>query len=320
MSRMLRARPASVLLVLALLGCAGRLPRVDPTIGRTLPPVEVPPPVEGAAYERFIALGDWGTGDHDQRLVARAMARWAAANGLDDVVSVGDNFYPHGVDDVDDGKFEDVFEEVYDHAALQVPFILALGNHDHEGNPDAQVEYSRKNPRWVMPARRFDVVRTLADGTRIHFFIIDTTSLRHEVQPGQLQWLDEALAASDARWKIVVGHHPIYSHSSRGDSARLIARLEPILVARGVDLYLAGHDHVLELRRPIHGVHHLLSGAGGGPGEMGIVEWKEDTLYAASGGGFAAVRVGKDELVIEFVRMDGLPQFAYTIAKAEAPR
>lgn len=31
-----------------------------------------------------------------------------------------------------------------------------------------------------------------------------------------LMELDNALGASSARWKIVVGHHPVYSYSSHG--------------------------------------------------------------------------------------------------------
>ena len=55
----------------------------------------------------------------------------------------------------------------------------------------------------------------------------------------------------------------MYSHSKRPYNLTLVRRLEPLLVAHKGDLYVAGHDHVLELTRPVKGVHHVVSGAGG---------------------------------------------------------
>jgi len=48
-----------------------------------------------------------------------------------------------------------------------------------------------------------------------------------------------------------------------------------------VDLYLAGHDHNLEIRKLVERVSHVVSGAGGKLRE--IVESDDpETLYAAS--------------------------------------
>ena len=32
---------------------------------------------------------------------------------------------------------------------------MALGNHDRRGNIEAQIEYSKRNPRWVLPSRYY---------------------------------------------------------------------------------------------------------------------------------------------------------------------
>jgi acid phosphatase len=95
----------------------------------------------------------------------------------------------------------------------------------------------------------------------------------------------------------------------------MVDAVEPILRRHRVDLYLAGHDHILELTAK-HGVHYVVSGAGAGLDKAGRVRWvDEDTLYAATGGGFAAIRIGRDELVIEFVRNDARTQYAHVIRK-----
>ena len=70
------------------------------------------------------------------------------------------------------------------------------------------------------------------------------------VKNAQLVWLRDALANSQARWKVVFLHHSIYSaatrtggHGGERSVLRLRHLLEPIFVDRGVDLVLAGHDH-----------------------------------------------------------------------------
>lgn len=320
MSFMARPRRGSLPLALALtLGaCASPTFRIDPATHFPLPAVQVPPLAEGAACERFIAFGDWGTGTRDQRRVARAMAAWARREGLSFMLTVGDNFYQSGVESADDAQWEDVFEEVYDDPSLaSVPVYATLGNHDHRGDPEAQVAYGLKNPRWIMPARHYTATRYLADGTIVQLFAIDSVPIRSggAASEEQVAWLDQALGASRARWKLVFGHHPLYTHSGRRDDAAMIERLEPLFVRHDVDLYLAGHDHILELRRPRDGVQYVVTGAGAGPERMGRVAWAEDTLYAASGGGFVAGRISRDALVLEFVRLGGRPQFVHVLRK-----
>ena len=70
------------------------------------------------------------------------------------------------------------------------------------------------------------------------------------VKNAQLVWLRDALANSQARWKVVFLHHSIYSAATRAGGhggersvLRLRRLLEPIFVDGGVDLVLAGHDH-----------------------------------------------------------------------------
>lgn len=308
-----RLAPLAVVLCLASgVGC-GSAQFVDPASVRRLPPVEVPASLPDRAYERFVALGDWGTGNDDQQRVADAMATWARANGLTFLLTVGDNFYPAGVESVDDEQWDEAFEQVYDDAALFVPVYASLGNHDYKGDPDAQVAYGQSHPRWIMPARYYDFVRTLADGTTAHFFAIDSTPIERGWSDAEAQvaWLEAALTASRASWKIVFGHHPLEGTPGRG-----VRALEPLLARHEVDLYLAGHDHVLELMQPRDGVHHLTSGGGAGPDLHHEARWTSETIYAATGGGFVAVRIGRDELVIEFVRLDGRTQFVHVIDRA----
>jgi len=251
---------------------------------------------QGGASLNFLAVGDWGReGQFHQREVALAMADSAKNLGAHFVISVGDNFYEDGVTGVDDLQWEKSFEAVYDAPSLQIPWKVALGNHDYRGNAQAQLDYSAKSKRWQLPARWYTFEDRAPDGARVAFFVIDTSPMIEayykdgaaKVKVGdqkdnvavQLAWLDQALATSTADWKIVIGHHPVYSGKSpkgavetvaKGDEAGthkvggspdLIARLDPILQRHAVPLYLNGHDH--DLQHVLHGATHFVcTGAG----------------------------------------------------------
>ena len=68
----------------------------------------------------------------------------------------------------------------------------------------------------------------------VQFFALDTQSIARLEK--QLRWLDAELARSQSRWKVVYGHHPIYSGGNYEDRPDLIARLLPILKDRA-DVY-----------------------------------------------------------------------------------
>lgn len=222
----------------------------------------------------FITVGDWGRkGHHKQRAVGAQMGRTAAQIGSRFVVSVGDNFYEDGVTGLDDPQWKDSFEDIYADASLQTPWDVILGNHDYIGDIEAQLQYSRRSARWRMPARYYARREVLADGTPADIFYIDTnpfvtayrgTKVRVDGQDtaAQLRWLDQALGRSDAPWKIVIGHHPVYTVSGeKHDTPELIAQLLPILRAHRVPIYVNGHVHNLQVRN-VDGISFITCGAG----------------------------------------------------------
>jgi acid phosphatase len=238
-------------------------------------------PVAAAADPKdlnFVLIGDWGRLGRDyQSDVAAQLEKTAAEIGSRFTVSVGDNFYENGVASVDDPQWQFSFEQIYTGPALQSPWKVILGNHDYRGNVQAQLDYAQKSNRWRMPARYFAETVALPDGGTADFFYLDTSpfikkyigtkvDIAGQDTDAQLRWLDTGLAASKADWKIVIGHHPIYTALAPEadydhDQPDLIARLDPVLRAHDVRIYINGHDHNLQVAR-VEGVTYVTNGAG----------------------------------------------------------
>ena len=62
-----------------------------------------------------------------------------------------------------------------------------------------------------------------------------------------LRFLDEELASADADWKFVVGHHPAYCGGGHRGSGQIRDLVMPILEEHGVDMFVMGHDHNLQV-------------------------------------------------------------------------
>ena len=242
--------------------------------------------LEPAASEtpllRFVSLADTGTGTKSQYAVAKAMTRYQSQNEFNLAILAGDNIYNDGEIE----KINAVFERPYQPLLKQgVKFHACLGNHDiRTDNGDPQVSY----PGFNMQGRYYTFRRDT-----VQFFALDTN---HNADwKNQLVWLDQELSRSDAAWKIVFGHHQIYSSGNYGLNQPLIKVLTPIFKKHGVQLYINGHDHNYERTRSINGTTYLICGAGAGVRPVGRSAWTE---YSASKLSFAAFNVYSDRIVI----------------------
>ncbi len=290
---------------------------------RPIPQFTVPPKDPRFRYVQFIAVGDAGTGGSGQREVAESMARKAGQDSVSFLLVLGDNFYESGVASTRDDQWQTKFEKMYWQPSLQVPFYAVLGNHDYRLNPQAEVEYTTVSRRWKMPHRYYTFLQPIDDSTTIAFFCIDTSPLAGEVSEEgdrrdtsnattQIQWLETELLQSKAHWKIVLGHHTVYSGGIHGDNDKLRSQLEPFFTKYKVDIYLCGHDHHLELLTPIKGVHYIISGGGG---KHRDVTWRDNTIYAATNLGFVWFRISPKDVVVEFLSREGKLRYAQTLTK-----
>lgn len=261
---------------------------------------------------RLLALGDWGAGTSLQKEVAKGMNIYAEKNPIDFIISTGDNIYGKGVKSVDDPQWKTKFENVYSGEHIQKDWYPIFGNHDYLGNVPAQIEYGKINPRWKF-VHNFYQITDPSEHPLYEFFMIDTNLMVSGKDQEMLTWLDQALSASTAKWKIVVGHHMIRSHGVYGDQKFMINKLKSTLDKQTVDLYLSGHDHDLQLiKHPDDNFYQAISGAGGGSRDT---SWGKNSLFSATNGGFMAISLTKQVLYMEFLEKNGEVQFAKAINK-----
>jgi hypothetical protein len=135
----------------------------------------------------------------------------------------------------------------------------------------------------------------------VEFFMLDTNV--NAPWQHQLPWLKGALARSKAPWKVVVGHHQLYSAGYYGDDEAGIARLTPLFKRYGVQLYINGHDHNYERTRLINGTTYMTVGGGGA--YLRPVLPNRNTAYATSQHSFAGLNFEPKKLRIEGWNAEG---------------
>ena len=243
----------------------------------------------------FVSIGD--SGDILQGLPVTSSAVLAPSSDAPPAfrLLLGDNFYEFGVNGVDDPLWRSTFEEPFPDDGVE--YLPVLGNHDHYGDATAQILYSLNHSRWAMPHNYY-----------FRLFLpylcvacIDTQDL---TQPDQLRWLDAVLSSRScvaSYFRVVAGHHPVYSAGEHGDTPTLTSSLLPILRRRGVDLYLCGHDH--DLQQLADGaITFVVSGAASRVRASPAAPNHPRLLWARGGAlGFARHTVNATHLYTEFV-------------------
>lgn len=210
----------------------------------------------------FLVLTDWGgKANKIQLSVGEQMGLYAEKVNAKFVVSCGDNYHSDGIESAESPRWKTEFEEVYKNSSLMIPWYPVAGNHDNLGSVDGEIAYSKLSERWKFPSRYYSQIQKVNDSTEILFVHIDTTPLLssywkdqerynltdNEKPAIQYRWIDSVLASSDAEWKFVVGHHPIFSGArGRKDPTDLIDNLLPLLEKYNVQIYFCGHDHIFQ--------------------------------------------------------------------------
>jgi len=192
-----------------------------------------------------------------------------------------------GIDaEADQKRYDDVFIKPFAPLLDHDPdfrIFPTLGNHDWRGKRKgalAQVEFLKTTPPFDMRGLFYSVKPEGTNGL-VEVFVIDTEMLlstvtvyephlnddgteardisdiddigKHvgtltEAEKAQMNWLREALAASTSEWKVVMGHHPLWSSgSTKFEQAHALRKILLPVICGNADAYFAGHEHTLEV-------------------------------------------------------------------------
>jgi len=206
--------------------------------------------------------------------------------------------YPNGIQMPADGdaahlRFNKTFENVYTAPSLRnVPFYAIAGNHDHNGNVTAQMQYTdhpqNVGGRWQFPNWYHNVTRRFEVGgatVELEVLLFDSVVMlgNTDVQRAdgafeelklsalpprdttlaaeQLAWLTGRLQTSTADYLWVGGHYPVWA-IGQDPPTGVNAILRDLLNEHGAQ-YFNGHEHDFEhLREEGSNVNYICTGAG----------------------------------------------------------
>ena len=195
----------------------------------------------------FAIIGDYGNDSDEEGEVADMVKSWSP----DFIITLGDNNYSDGeLETIQENIGQYYCDYIYNPDAPEAlrctgaaasdkvnRFFPSLGNHDvHEDDGAPYLLY------FTLPDN--ERYYTFRKG-HIQFFVLDSTIDEDELEccdNEQAQWLQDALASSDAKFKIVYFHHPPYSTGKHGSEEVMQWHFEDW----GAHAVLSGHDHVYQ--------------------------------------------------------------------------
>jgi hypothetical protein len=100
--------------------------------------------------------------------------------------------------------------------------------------------------------RRFPTMANYSyDWGDAHFLCLDSNVYIDPTDPGLTRWIASDLAATDARWRFVVYHHPAFNVGAEHYHEQHMRVLCPIFEQYGVDFVLSGHEHNYQRTVPL---------------------------------------------------------------------
>jgi 3',5'-cyclic AMP phosphodiesterase CpdA len=226
---------------------------------------------------KFFVFGDAGQNTRIKYKVAKMVNKEPESK----LILLGDNFYRYGILSETDDRWKNEYDDIFPNKKI----YACLGNHCYMGNISSQIKRSEINKNWVLPARYYDKKIYLDEHNYLHLICLDTfeiaqtESIKCSLETGmtvetlkwymknlnkrkQLNWLNDTLKQSTAKWKIVFGHYPIYSNGMcHGNCKEMVDDVLPILATNNVNLYLSGHDHSICYSQ-YKNLHIIVSGNG----------------------------------------------------------
>jgi len=280
----------------------------------------------------FIVISDmWRPEKTEQKKIAKIMGDFAEQNEIDFIATTGDIIHYCIIKSVYDEDLNQKFENIYSAKSLHdIPWYVVLGNHEYDDDVQTYLDYSEVSKRWNMPAYYYSITKKLPPQNEECLFVfIDTTPLidryrgraknpdvEKQDMAAQLEWIETTLSSSSAKWKIVVGHHPVYAEDTDNEESEKVdmqSRVEPLLEKYDVDFYISGHVHNFQhIKNTASNVHFVVNSSAS---KTRPVKEIEGTLFCDQAPGFSVFSVSTDSVQLFFVNHMGITDYEYTFRK-----
>ena len=297
MGELFRRRPVLGLVTCALaaavtIGCessGGGSPTPSPPISPTPPPIT-------PATETLVGAGDIAMCNEPG--AAQTARLLDAISGT--VFAAGDLAYMKGSEQ----NFRECYAPTWGrHRDRTYP---VPGNHEYE-TPGAAAYFAYFGARAGMPGRGYY-------SYRLGGWLVLALDSNVAVGAGsaQYEWLRSELQASSTPCALAYAHHPLFSSGPNGGSGRMRAVWD-LLYQHGVEIYLAGDDHLYERQAPqdpsgradpARGIREFVVGTGGATLYQ-VVRPAANSEVRHSGWGVLKLTLAETSYSWEFVPVEG---------------
>ncbi|KAG9454072.1 hypothetical protein H6P81_006976 [Aristolochia fimbriata] len=171
----------------------------------------------------------------------------------------------------------DSFGNLVQPLASSRPWMVTQGNHEKENIPFIKEGFEAYNARWKMPYEESGSGSNLYysfEVAGVHIIMLGSYA-DYDKYSDQYNWLKADLVKVDrvkTPWLLALFHVPWYNsnHAHQGEGDAMMATMEPLLYAAGVDIVFAGHVHAYERSMRVYngkkdpcGPVHITIGDGG---------------------------------------------------------
>lgn len=131
----------------------------------------------------------------------------------------------------------------------------------------------------------------------------------------QVAWIDSTLNATNAKWKIVVGHHPIYSYSKKSpkETEQMQERVAEVFKRNSVDISLSGHVHTFQHLKPTEAVTDYFVAPSASRDRLPMNG--EFTTFAGEGSGFLILGFNENHIAVTMINAMGKVVYSYNVEK-----
>lgn len=240
------------------------------------------------------------------------------------------SFYINMGDLVDNGQDASQWKAWFNSVSVfsdAVPLVPLLGNHEAYSKQWKEHEPVAYTHLFNVPQnglKKYPNQFYSFDYGPVHFVVLDTNFPEMKnFQPGllddELPWLEQDLAASTAKWKVVLMHRDIFLYGFGPDSGRAQTKtqlldfsykLMPVFEKYKVDAVLTAHLHTYRRRVPLQnfapakngdGITYILTGVAGDvryPKLWGDFEWDAAVAPKPETANYMTMKV--DDKTLEF--------------------